>query len=284
MISIIIPLYNKEHYVKTTLDSVLSQTYQDFEIVIINDGSTDKSVDIVKDYHDERIRLINQANQGVSAARNRGIKEVKGEYVTFIDADDTWSADHLETMMSLVKEYTTYSVFCTAQHNRLINTLPLGVSVIEDACLYDYIFATGCVLLKKEVINKVGGYLEGVQLGEDRDFWLRISCYYHTVFINKETLCHPKETENNLSRIIDPTKSFPYWDWYSYNYPNKHSLYYYTTIMIIENIKALITQKRYHEALWMLKKCKGRTALLHRFRLTKTCIIGIIKNKFNLYG
>jgi len=281
MISIIIPLFNKEHYVKLTLDSVLSQTYHNFEVIIVNDGSTDKSIEIVNGFLDERIRLINQKNQGVSVARNHGIKEAKGDFVTFIDSDDTWTVDYLETMMKLVSEYPDYSVFCTAQQNRLIDTLPQGVSIIEDACLYDYIFATGCVLLKKEVLDKIGGYKEGIQLGEDRDFWLRISCYYKTVFLNKETLCHPLETENNLSRIVDPMKSFPYWEWYKYNYPNRHSLYYYTTIMIIEIIKALISQERYNEAIKILTKCKGHTALIHRIKLFCTSITGILKKKLH---
>ena len=90
MISVVIPLYNKEKYIKRAIESVLNQTFQKFEIIVVNDGSTDKSAEIVQNIKDPRIRLINQKNAGVSAARNRGIQEAKYEYIAFLDADDFW--------------------------------------------------------------------------------------------------------------------------------------------------------------------------------------------------
>ena len=83
MISIVIPLYNKEQQIGKTLESVFAQSFQDYEVVIVNDGSTDKSVEIVEGMADKRIRLINQKNSGVSAARNKGIQESRGEYIAF---------------------------------------------------------------------------------------------------------------------------------------------------------------------------------------------------------
>ena len=105
MISVIIPLYNKEKQIAKTLQTVLNQTYQNFEIVIVNDGSTDRSVDEVKKFLNSRIRLINQKNGGVSAARNRGIKEAKGEYLAFLDADDIWQNNYLQTQIDLICKY-----------------------------------------------------------------------------------------------------------------------------------------------------------------------------------
>ena len=93
MISIVIPLYNKEQQIGKTLESVFAQSFQDYEVVIVNDGSTDKSVEIVEGMADKRIRLINQKNSGVSAARNKGIQESRGEYIAFLDADDEWKPD-----------------------------------------------------------------------------------------------------------------------------------------------------------------------------------------------
>lgn len=119
MISVVIPLYNKEKQIAKTLQTVLNQTYQDFEIVIVNDGSTDGSVDEVKKFLNPRIRLINQKNGGVSAARNRGIEEAKGEYIAFLDADDLWDIDHLEVLYQLILAYPKNGAYATAYRNNI---------------------------------------------------------------------------------------------------------------------------------------------------------------------
>ena len=95
MISVVIPLYNKEKQVKQTLRKVLEQTFSDYEIIIVNDGSTDSSAEIAREFEDHRIKVIDQENAGVSAARNRGIKEAKGNFIAFLDADDEWDKDYL---------------------------------------------------------------------------------------------------------------------------------------------------------------------------------------------
>ena len=105
MISVIIPLYNKEKQVAHTLESVLSQTFQRFEIVVVNDGSTDNSVAEVEKIGDSRIRLIHQKNGGVSAARNRGIEDSKYELLAFLDADDEWKPEYLEAQYNLFEKY-----------------------------------------------------------------------------------------------------------------------------------------------------------------------------------
>ena len=94
MISVVIPLYNKEEQIADTLQSIFAQTFQDFEIVIVDDGSTDNSVEEVEKFDDSRIRLIHQTNAGVSAARNRGIEEARGELIAFLDADDEWKPEY----------------------------------------------------------------------------------------------------------------------------------------------------------------------------------------------
>ena len=96
MISVVIPLYNKEKQIRATLESVLSQAFQDFEIVIVNDGSTDRSVEEAAAVCDKRIRVVHQKNAGVSAARNRGIEEARGEFIAFLDADDRWKSEYLQ--------------------------------------------------------------------------------------------------------------------------------------------------------------------------------------------
>src|SRR5690554_3277529 len=104
MFSVVIPLYNKELSISNTIQSVLDQTFQDFEIVIINDGSTDNSVKEVEKFDDKRIRLIHQDNQGVSAARNRGIEEARNEWIAFLDADDLWMISKLHKVQNIIKD------------------------------------------------------------------------------------------------------------------------------------------------------------------------------------
>src|SRR4051812_32162135 len=94
--SVIIPLYNKANYIENTIKSVLNQTFTDFEIIVVNDESTDESETIVLGFNDKRIQLFNQKNQGVSVARNHGIEKAKGKLVAFLDADDYWFHNHLE--------------------------------------------------------------------------------------------------------------------------------------------------------------------------------------------
>lgn len=112
MISIVIPLYNKAHTIVNTLSSVFAQTYMDYEVVIVDDGSTDKSVQVIEEHFDDiRIRIIQQENKGVSVARNRGVDESKGDYVAFLDGDDEWHPEYLQTMVELIRQYPTAGLF-----------------------------------------------------------------------------------------------------------------------------------------------------------------------------
>lgn len=113
MITVVVPLYNKAGSIGHTIQTVLNQTFQDFEIVIVDDGSTDASVAEVQKFNDPRIRIISQANAGVSAARNRGIAEAKGEYVALLDADDRWMPGYLDEQMSLASKYQSCAIFGT---------------------------------------------------------------------------------------------------------------------------------------------------------------------------
>ena len=116
MISVVIPLYNKEQYIERAVYSVLSQTFQQFEIVIVNDGSTDGSASVIERMDNPLIRLIHQKNGGVSAARNRGIEEARFEYIAFLDADDEWKENHLEIIAGLISKFPECGVFGTSYY------------------------------------------------------------------------------------------------------------------------------------------------------------------------
>lgn len=191
LISIVIPLYNKESGIATALDSVLAQTYQDFEVVVVDDGSTDKGAAIVEQYTDPRIRLIRQANAGVSAARNKGIAEAKGEYVAFLDADDEWLPEFLEEIVALQNEYPT----CRAQATNykissqgetastVLRKIPFknmhGVltNYFEVASCSNPPVCSICVCIERRLLNEIGGFPLGIKSGEDLLTWARIAVH-----------------------------------------------------------------------------------------------------------
>lgn len=197
MISVVIPLYNKEQSITSTLQTVLGQSYQDFEIVIVNDGSTDHSIEEITKVTDPRIRLIHQSNAGVSAARNRGIAEAQGEYIAFLDADDEWKPDYLKTQYELTLKYPACSVFaCNYEFKdtqgrvtpTIIRKLPFKG---EDGILSNYFeiasyshppLWTSAVMVKKNSIQSIGGFPIGIKSGEDLLTWARLACRYSIAF------------------------------------------------------------------------------------------------------
>lgn len=190
MISVVIPLYNKEQSIASTLQTVLNQTYQDFEIVIVDDGSTDHSVEEVTKVLNPRIRLIHQENAGVSAARNRGIEEAKGEYIAFLDADDEWKPDYLKTQYELTQKYPECSVFaCNYEFKdtqgkvtpTIIRKLPFKG---KNGILSNYFEVASCshppicsisIMVKKNAIQSIGGFPIGIKSGEDLLTWARLA-------------------------------------------------------------------------------------------------------------
>ena len=189
MISIIIPLYNKADSIAKALDSIFAQTYQDLEVVVVDDGSTDDGAVIVEQCTDPRIRLIRQANAGVSAARNRGIEKAKGEYVAFLDADDEWMPQFLEEIVALQQEFPSCRAQATnyifnsrgAKSNTIIRKLPFkgehGVltNYFEVASYSHPPVWTSAVCIERKLLQEIGGFPLGIKSGEDLLTWARIA-------------------------------------------------------------------------------------------------------------
>jgi glycosyltransferase involved in cell wall biosynthesis len=220
MFSVVIPLYNKEQYISRTIQSVLDQTFQDFEIVIVNDGSTDGSVAELEKFDDERIHLVHQDNAGVSAARNRGIEKAKYELIAFLDADDLWEKDFLETMVMLKNNYEKCSIFAVnykiqAQDNStksiIINGLPEGFkkgilhSYFQIASQSDPILWTSSIVVKKEAIESIGGFPLGIHAGEDLLTWARLASRFDIAYTleQKAIFCRWDAPEHNVPRTPD---------------------------------------------------------------------------------
>jgi glycosyltransferase involved in cell wall biosynthesis len=191
--SIVIPLYNKEHAIASTLESVLLQTFQEFEVIIIDDGSTDNSASIVTTFQDPRILCIRQENQGVSAARNVGMGKANYPYIAFLDADDTWSTDYLASMAMLIRDFPGATIYGMG------NVVLIGDKVIQRnfhlpagfrGYVTDYfqhavrseLFWTSAVVASTSTLQQSGGFLKTLSLGEDTDMWIRLALMGPVVF------------------------------------------------------------------------------------------------------
>lgn len=191
------PLYNKGADVVRAVNSVLRQTERDFELIVINDGSTDNGPELVRQFSDPRIRIIDQENGGVSAARNKGIREAKSDIIAFLDADDEWEAGFLEAIFSLAARFPECSVFATGYVYRdqngtvrkpIIKGLPEKPwhGVLEDyfkvAAHSDPPLCTSAIAVKKESLLSVGCFPEGVTSGEDLLTWARLAVRHYIAY------------------------------------------------------------------------------------------------------
>lgn len=275
MFSIIIPLYNKANFIKKTIDSVLNQTFQQFEIIIIDDGSTDKSLEAANSITDNRIHVFTKENGGVSAARNYGIKKARYDYIAFLDADDLWMPSYLETLYDLIKQHGTAGMFSTAFKIQLsadsercrelkLNKLNADRVLIDNYCkaiLNRNIFCwTSTTCVKKEALNQVGLFRENIQVGEDIDLWLRIGLRYDVAFSYQICGIRIEESENNIMKSnFNFQKIFPYSEWYYYKTNHKKWLLKYVNSMILWQCQGLMSKKNLADAQHAIQKIRPFT-------------------------
>ena len=195
-VSIVIPLYNKALYIERALRSVLTQTFQDLEIIVIDDGSTDNGAEVVRSLSDSRIRLIQQKNAGVSAARNKGIELANTDLIAFLDADDAWKPKFLETILRLRKKYPAAGAYATA-YEMVFPSGKVGVPKFKaipsspwEGLIPSYFRSalgtppvySSAIAVPKTVFRVVKTFLTGEPLGEDLDMWGRIALKYPIAF------------------------------------------------------------------------------------------------------
>lgn len=222
MISVVIPLYNKEKSITSTLQSVYNQTYADYEVVIVNDGSTDKSLDAVKNFvsrlesGERRLRIVSQANAGVSAARNRGIQEAKGDYVALLDGDDLWEPTYLEEQVKSIQDFPNagmWSMNISIIQSKRRYPLNQGMGDGYRGYVENYfgtkhndLFFPSAVVIRKEVFETVGYFDERIRSSEDLDMWYRIILKYPVVYCDKVLACYNRDAENRVA--FDTGKRF----------------------------------------------------------------------------
>ncbi|MGB9929756.1 MAG: glycosyltransferase family 2 protein [Methanosarcina sp.] len=189
-ISIVVPLLNKGPHVERVLNSVLRQTVLNFEVIVIDGGSSDDGPAIIETFanKDSRIRLIQQKNKGVSDARNQGISESKFKLIAFLDADDEWMPDYLETILRLWEKYPDAGLYATSIKTDFIDNVLMGINVesrktIPDEGLVpnyfkiykngDYLFGTSSVTIPAQIFSEIGGFQTDFWWGEDTDMWCK---------------------------------------------------------------------------------------------------------------
>ncbi len=217
MISVVIPIYNTEKYLHECLQSVQDQTFTDFEVVMVNDGSTDTSADIASQFSraDSRFRLVNKPNDGPSAARNKGIEESKGEYIVFLDSDDTLHPDALKILISALEDCPGSDIVITEVIQTQIpcfkTNLPFRQVLSEDL-LKDTLYqkagtnnsATG-YLVKKDTILKTGLFTEGI-FYEDLELFPRLMERSRKVAISRNILFFYRTTSDSRTQKWTPRR------------------------------------------------------------------------------
>jgi glycosyltransferase involved in cell wall biosynthesis len=222
-ISVVIPLYNKAMSIEKTIKAVLSQTFTDFEIIVVNDGSTDNSLEVVNSIKDERIRIITKANGGVSSARNKGINESNAGYIAFLDADDYWAPDYLEEMYKLIQDFPEASLYGCAydlvengiSKSEDFHLPPLYRGIVDNyflKAMEHLLYCSSAVIVKKKCIQKIGSFDERINMGEDLDMWFRMNLKYKGAFYNKTLAYYNIDGPNRaMKRKHDYKKSIMYY-------------------------------------------------------------------------
>lgn len=223
MISVIVPVYNVEKYLKRCLESIVNQTYKDLEIILVDDGSTDSSLQICEEYAeiDKRIKTIHQENNGAASARNTGIENSTGEYIAFVDSDDYIELNMYERMMMINDKYSCDIIMCDClkenKNNKTVFTHNIRQGYYDKKMLYDEYFPTllmtnsvdypptisnwVCLFKRKLIINNHLKYKEGMRFSEDLLFgsqamyyaesfyYMKNECFYHYI-MNESSVTH----------------------------------------------------------------------------------------------
>jgi glycosyltransferase involved in cell wall biosynthesis len=207
-VSVIIPAYNAMAYLPETIANVLEQTYTDFEVVVVNDGSTDEIEEWITQISDRRVKLVSQANLGLAGARNTGIKESQGEYLAFLDADDLWESTKLAKQVQVLDSYPsvglvyTWVAYVDEQGNstgRVVNNQQEG-DVWQELTSGNLVECGSVAMVRRQCFEKCGVF-DG-NLGsfvEDWDMWLRIARTYPFKVV-QEPLVYYRQVANSASR------------------------------------------------------------------------------------
>jgi glycosyltransferase involved in cell wall biosynthesis len=207
LITIVIPTRNRADRVSAAIGSVLAQTDRNWELIVVDDGSTDDTEAAIRSFDDDRIKYIRQNNQGVSTARNRGIAESRGNLIAFLDSDDRWEPEKLRVQRAFFESHPDIYICQTEEiwirNGRRVNPMkkhakPSGWIFKE--CLNLCLVSPSAVMLRREVLDRIGLFDESLPACEDYDLWLRASLVYEIVTLPEVLTTKMGGHEDQLSR------------------------------------------------------------------------------------
>jgi glycosyltransferase involved in cell wall biosynthesis len=212
VISVIIPAYNAEKTIAQTIESVLNQSFVDFELLVINDGSTDSTLDVLGQIKDSRIQVFSYGNAGVSAARNRGVSNSSGEFIAFLDADDLWTPDKLQEQLKALEDNKNaglaYSwtdwIDESGQFLRPGGYINKNGNVFAALLHRDFVESGSNPLIRKQALSEVGGFDDSLAQAEDWDMWLRLAARYEFVCVPKPHILYricPNSGSSNVWKM-----------------------------------------------------------------------------------
>lgn len=209
-ISVVIPAYNAERTILETVKSVRQQTFSDFEIIVINDGSTDRTLELLQKIEDQRLKIFSYENGGLPVARNRGIDRAVGQFIAFIDADDLWTSDKLELQMAALQKHLeaglayswTYYKFENEQDSYADESNSFEGYVYPDLLVKNFVQNGSNPLIRREVIESVGTFDPTLKSCEDWDFYLRLAAKWNFALVKKAQIIYrqsPSAMTSNLN-------------------------------------------------------------------------------------
>ena len=211
--SVVIPLYNKEKFVSATLESIAMQTFKDYEVIVVNDASTDDSLAVAEKFAHAVSIISHEKNKGLSAARNTGIANANSDLIAFIDADDVWKPDFLEKMHELVQKFPKAGIYASGYEEKYpglslsvhknLDFQPDEMNLVDDffsANLHQPIFWYGSAVVRREVFDLVGNFDEKITYGEDTDFNIRAGQKFALAYYNGVGASYTMDSENQITR------------------------------------------------------------------------------------
>lgn len=212
-VSVIVPVYNGAETISKTLESVLAQTYKDIEIIVVNDGSTDDTLSVISAFEKDRVRVFSQKNSGAPAARNYGLAQAKGDYISFIDADDLWSKDKVESQVAVL-DHSDPKVGVVYSWTALIDSKDTVFSYLpKKACIGDvykrilttnFLISGSNAMIRKVCIDQVGGMDTSLKYTDDWDFFIRLASVCHFSVVPKYQIYY---RQSNTSITAQVSKS-----------------------------------------------------------------------------
>lgn len=209
VVSVILPAYNAETTILETIQSIQKQTFADFELIVINDGSTDRTLELLSTIEDPRLRVFSYENGGLPVARNRGIVRAAGEYITFIDADDLWTPDKLELQLAALQQCPeagvaySWTAFINEKGKLLYARKPLVIegNVLPKLLVENFICSGSNILVRKQFIDVAGKFEPSLKSVEDWDYYLRLAAQCPFVLVPKYQILYRQSSRSMTSKV-----------------------------------------------------------------------------------